>query len=57
MPPAQTNKKCINLLAEKKMIIPFHGTGLFLDPLKHQKISGFLLFLGGIERNHRHEMG
>ena len=28
----------------------FHTTGLFLDPLKNQKTSGFLMFSGGKER-------
>ena len=33
---------------------PFHVIGLCLYPLK---ISGFLMFSGGIEREHWHEMG
>ena len=36
---------------------PFHATGLFLYPLKHQKTSCFLMFSGGIERNQWHELG
>ena len=35
-------------------VSPFHTTGLFLYALK---ISGFLIILGGIERDQWHEMG
>ena len=38
-------------------IKPFHTTGLFLYAWEHQKIKGFLMFSGGIERDQRHEMG
>ena len=31
--------------------------GLFLYPQKHQEISSFLIFSGGIERDQWHEMG
>ena len=33
------------------LLNPFHATGLFLYTLKHQKISGFLIFVGGTERD------
>ena len=29
----------------------------FYNPLKHDKTSGFLIFLGDIEREQWHEMG
>ena len=36
----------------------FYGTGLFLPPMKtSENIRGFLMFSGGIEREHRNEMG
>ena len=35
---------------------PFHATGLFLSPRKHQKMRGFLMFSGDIEKDHYHEM-
>ena len=30
---------------------PFHATGLFIYPLKQQKIKGFLMFSGGIKKD------
>ena len=35
----------------------FHATSLFLYLLKTSKISGFLMFSGGIKREKWHEMG
>ena len=39
-----------------KVVNPFHAAGLFLYRLKHQKTRGFLMFSGGIERDHKREM-
>ena len=44
-------------LSEFKQINPFYATVLFRYPLKHRKTRGFLMFSGGIERDHWHEMG
>ena len=35
---------------------PFHGTGIFLYPLKISENHRFLMFSGGIERDKRYEM-
>ena len=40
-----------------KYLNPSHVAGLFYTPWKHQKTKGFLIFLGGIEIDHVHEMG
>ena len=45
------------ILSEFKQINPFYATVLFRYPLKHRKTRGFLMFSGGIERDHWHEMG
>ena len=38
-------------LRKSIQINPFHATGLFLHPLKTENF-GFLMFSGGIERDH-----
>ena len=37
-------------------INPFHAINLFLNPLKISETFGFLMFLGGTERDKWHEM-
>ena len=39
-----------------KTINPFHATGLIQYLLKHQKTFGFVMFLGGIEKNRWQKM-
>ena len=36
---------------------PIHASGSFYTPWKHQKIRGFLMFPGVLERDQWHEMG
>ena len=36
---------------------PFHATGLFCTPWKHEKTLVFVMFSGGIETDQRHKMG
>ena len=38
------------------VVNPFHATGLFSYPLKHQKTRGFLMFVGSEEREYEYEM-
>ena len=40
-----------------KVLTHFMPVISFYTPWKHQKTSGFLMFLGGIERDQLHEMG
>ena len=40
-----------------KAMNPFHATGLFYIPCKHQKARGFLMISGSIERDQLCEMG
>ena len=47
----------INEYTGTKWVNPFHTTGLFLSPWKHQKTSGFLMFSGDVEIEHEHQMG
>ena len=41
----------------KVNINPFFTSVPFLYTLKHQKTSGFLMFSGGVKREHIEEMG
>ena len=36
---------------------PFHTTSLFYTPWKHEKIPGFLIFSGGVEKDHWYDVG